>query len=64
MVLPEKTLGVNLVDFFRARWSCRKPSILDDYFDSTNGLPVSGSGGENLLNLLAGNFCRVNIVRR
>src|SRR5690349_5422607 len=61
MVLAEETLGVNLVDFFRARWTCCEPAILGDYFDSSNWVAVSGSGGQNLLDPLASNFCSVNV---
>src|SRR5579862_2383255 len=61
MVLTEETLGVNLVDFLRARRTCCKPAILGNHFDSSNWIAVSRSGVQNLLDRLTSNFCSVNV---
>src|ERR1035438_1565173 len=52
MVLTEETIGVNLVEFLRARRTCCKPTILGNHFDSSNRIAVSRSGGQNLLDQL------------
>src|SRR5579862_6239980 len=61
MVLAKETLGVNLVDFLRARRTCCKPAILRDYLDSSDWVSVPGSHSENLLDLLTRNFCSGNV---
>src|SRR3984957_2784386 len=61
MVLTEEALGVNFVNLLRARRPRRKPSILCGHFDSANGVAVSGSCGEDLLDLFAGEFGNVDI---
>src|SRR4029077_19671142 len=61
MVLAQETLGVNLVDFLRARRTCCKPAILGNHFDSSNWIAVSRSGGQNLLDRLPSNFGSVNV---
>src|SRR5260370_18039266 len=63
MFLTEETLGVNLVDFLRARRTCCKPAILGNHFDSSNWVAVSWSGGQNLLDRLTSNFSSVNVGR-
>src|SRR5258708_6320719 len=63
MVLTEETLGVNLVDFLRARRTCFKSDILVNHFDSSNGIAVSRSGGQNPLDGLTSNFGSVNVGR-
>src|SRR5580700_3143974 len=64
MVLTEEALGVNLVDFLRARRTRCKPTILGNYFDSPDGIAVSRSSGQNLLDRLTSNFFGVNVGRR
>src|SRR5580692_2431651 len=64
MVLTEETLGVNLVDFLRARRTCCKPTVLGNHFDSSNWIAVSRSGGQNLLDRLSGDFSGVKVGRR
>jgi len=56
MILAADALGVNLVDFFGTRRARREPAILADHFDSANRVLVSGSRGQNLLDLIASNF--------
>ncbi len=56
MILAEKTFGVNLVNLFGTRRARRKPAILGDHLDSADRVAVSRSGGENLLDLFAGDF--------
>src|ERR1700676_4856999 len=63
MVLTEETLGVNLVDFLRARRTCCKPAIFGNHFDPSNWIAVSRSGGQNLLDRLTSNFGSVNVGR-
>src|ERR1700691_4505590 len=64
MVLTEKTLGVDFVDFFRARRTCCKPAIFGNYLYSSDWIAVSGSGGQNLQDRLTSNLCSVNVGRR
>src|SRR5208282_1627654 len=64
MVLTEETLGVNLVDFLRARRAGCKPAILGNHFDSSNWIAVSWSDGQNILDRLTSNFGSVNVGRR
>src|SRR5208282_3618827 len=64
MVLTEETLGINLVNFLRARRTCRKPAIFGNDFNSSNWIAVSRSGGQNLPDRLAGNFSSANVGRR
>src|SRR5580692_11941865 len=61
MVLTEETLGVNLVNFLRARRTCCKPTFLGDHFDPSNWIPVSRSGCQNFLDRLTGDFSSVNV---
>src|SRR5580698_6397732 len=63
MFLTEETLGVNLVDFLRARRTRRKPAILGNHFDSSNWIPVPRSSSQNLLDRLTSNFCSANVGR-
>src|SRR5271163_1805100 len=64
MVFAEKALGVNLVDFLRARRARRKPAVLGDHLNPTDRAAVSGSSRENLLDFLARDFARVDVIRR
>src|SRR5579859_4024597 len=61
MFLTEETLGVNLVDFLRARRTCCKPAILGNQFDSSDWIAVSRSGGQNLFDRLTSNFGNVDV---
>src|SRR4029077_4234978 len=63
MVLPEETLGVDLVDFLRARRTRSKPAVLGNHFDTSNWITVSRSGCKNLLDRLSSNFSSVNVGR-
>jgi len=63
MVLTEETLGVNLVDFLRARRTCCKPAIFGNHLDSSDWIAVSRSGGQNLLDQLTSKFFSVNVGR-
>src|ERR1700693_4406379 len=56
MVLAEEALGINLVNLFRARRARRKPTILCDHLNTANRVAVSGSCGQNLLDLFASNL--------
>src|SRR5271166_756374 len=64
MVLTEKTLGVDFVDFFRARRTRCKPAVFGNYLDSSDSIAVSGSGDQNLQDRLTSNLCFVNVGRR
>jgi len=61
MVLTEKTLCVDFVDFFRARRTRCEPTIAGDRFDASEWIAVSRSGRKNILDRLTGNFNNVNI---
>ena len=64
MILAAEALGVNFVNLLGAGRTRREPAILRDHLDSADGVAVSGSRGENLLDLFAGDFGDADIGRR
>ena len=61
MLLAEEALGVDFVNFLGARRARRKPTILRDHLNSTDGICVPRRGGQNLLDLLTRHFGNVDI---
>ena len=64
MIRATKAFRVNLVDVFRSRWPCRKPSHLGLDLDAAEGLIVAWRPGSHHAHRIAGQFLHVELFRR
>src|ERR1700733_12868732 len=64
MVPAHETLGINLVNLFRARGACSEPPIFCDYLDTADRASIAGSVRQDLLNLFSADFSGMNVGRR
>src|SRR5665213_681549 len=62
MIFAPETLGVNLINVFRARWPRGEPSAPCDDFDTTNRLVIAWRTRQPPLNRLAGKLIDIETI--